>query len=232
LELCRFYLRKRILLSSQNNIKKAKKYQKEIVNNFFGEVELFTPSFILVPQRIFSAIISVFFNLFFLTKLQQNDIGSKNFITYFIMALSFFLILLSFLSYRLQTKINRGENTFRHQENILFEEYLEKQQSSQNVENLINRNFHQIRLSLGKKAFSSLAYLLIPGLGILFCFFYSFYHGENFEIKEFVKVGTIANSLQIIFFKVKDIVDNLPEISKGKIYYKSLEKILKSIGEK
>jgi hypothetical protein len=135
-----------ILTYSKENPVITKKYQKEILNNFFGEVELFTPTFVLVPQKIFSAIISVVLNFFFLASL-QNDIGSSNFAIYFITFLSLVLIVLSFLSYQTQIKINRQENKFRHQENILFEEYLEKKKDSQKIKNLIDKNFHQNRRS-------------------------------------------------------------------------------------
>ena len=226
LELCRFNLRKLILTYSKKNLTINQKYQKEILNNFFGEVELFTPTFILIPHKIFNAIISIILNFFFLSSL-QNDIGNSNFAIYFIIFLSMVLIVLSFLSYQVQIKINRQENNLRHQENILFEEYLEKKKGSQKLKNLIDKNFRQNRHSFWKKAFSALSYLIIPGLGILFCFVYSYYQAKNSEIKEFVQIYSIAGSLQTIFFKVKDIIDSLPEISKGKIYYKSLQSIFK-----
>ena len=146
LELCRFHLRKLILNYSKENSVITKNYQKEILHNFLSEVELFTPTFVLVPQKIFNAIISVVLNFFFLVSL-QNDIGSSNFAIYFIIFLSLFLIVLSFLSYQIQIKINRQENKFRHQENILFEEYLEKKKDSQKIENLIDKNFRQNRHS-------------------------------------------------------------------------------------
>ena len=226
LELCRFHLRKLLLNYSKENPAITKNYQKEILHNFLSEVELFTPTFVLVPQKIFSAIISVVLNFFFLASL-QNDIGSSNFAIYFIIFLSLVLIALSFLSYQIQIKINRQENKFRHQENILFEEYLEKKKDSQKIENFIDKNFRQNRRSFWKKAFSAFSYLIIPGLGILFCFAYSYCQAKNPEIKEFVQIYSIAGSLQTIFFKIKDIIDSLPEISKGKIYYKSLQSIIK-----
>jgi len=47
-----------------------------------------------------------------------------------------------------------------------------------------------------------------------------------------VRIFAIASSLQTVFFKVKDVVDNLPGISKGRIYYQTLAKTLKKIEEK
>jgi hypothetical protein len=49
---------------------------------------------------------------------------------------------------------------------------------------------------------------------------------ENWEVKDFVWTGSIAASIQTIFWKVKDITDNLPEIGKIKIHYKPLQKAI------
>ena len=144
MELCRFYLRKLILIQSQKNPKKTKEYQKEILNNFFTEVELFAPIFTLVPQRIFSAIISIIFSFFFLSGLRQSN---DNFTTYFILILSLILITLIYFSYQVQVKIHQKENKFRRQENALFEEYLQKQKNPQRVEKEIDKDFYQIRYS-------------------------------------------------------------------------------------
>lgn len=226
LELCRFHLRKLILVQSQKNPKKTKEYQKEILNNFFTEVELFAPIFTLVPQRIFSAIISIIFSFFFLSGLRQSN---DNFTTYFILILSLILITVIYFSYQIQVKIHQKESKFRRRENALFEEYLQKQKNPQRVEKEIDKDFYQIRYSFWKKAFSALSYLIIPGFGILYCFIFS--ARRNFKVEEFVEIAAIAGSLQTIFFKIKDIVDNLPAISKGKIYYQTLAKTLKRIGE-
>ena len=226
LELCRFQLRKLILVRSQKNPEKVKENQKEILNNFFAEVELFAPIFTLVPHRIFNAIVSIFLNLYFLSDLQNDD---NNFTSYFILILAPVLAALIFFCYRIQTKINKKENQSRRQENGLFDEYFQKPKNLQKLEKVIDDNFAQTRHSLSKKAFSALSYLIIPGLGILFCFAFSAYYGKNFEIKEFVKVGTIANSLQTVFFKIKDMVDSLSEVSKGEIYYQTLAKTLKKL---
>ena len=223
-ELCRFHLRKLILVCSQKNPKKTKEHQKETLNNFFTEVELFTPIFILVPQRIFSAIISIIFSFFFLSGLRR---GNDSFTTYFILILSVILITLIYFFYQIQSKIHQKESKFRRRENALFEEYLQKQKNPQKVEKEIDKNFYQIRYSFWKKSFSALSYLIIPGFGILYCFVFSAW--RNFKVEEFVEIAAIAGSLQTIFFKIKDIVDNLPAISKGKIYYQTLAKNLKNL---
>jgi len=44
-----------------------------------------------------------------------------------------------------QSKINQKENSFRRQENVLFEEYLQKQRNPQSIEKLIDKNSHRIR---------------------------------------------------------------------------------------
>lgn len=225
LELCRFHLRKLILVRSQKNPKKTKEHRREILNSFFTEVELFAPIFTLVPQKIFNATVSIVFNFFFLTGLRRGD--DSNFTIYFVLILSPILITLIFLSYRIQSKINQKESKFRRQENVLFEEYLQKQKSSQSIEKVIDKSFRQVSYSFWKKAFSALSYLIIPGFGVLFCFVFSVW--KKFEVTEFVRIVAIAGSLQTIFFKVKDIVDNLPEISKGKIYYQTLAKVLKNL---
>jgi len=145
LELCRFHLRKLVLIRSQKNPKKTKERQKEILNNFFTEVELFTPIFILVPQRIFNAVVSIIFNFFFLSGLRKGD--DSNFTIYFVLILSPILITLIFLSYQIQSKINQKESKFRRQENVLFEEYLQKQKNSQSIEKVIDKNFRQVSYS-------------------------------------------------------------------------------------
>jgi len=94
LELCRFYLRKLLLVHSWKNPKKTKEHQKELLNNFFAEVELFAPIFILVPYRIFSAIVSIVFSFFFLTGLSRGD--DSNFTTYFVLIISPILVTLIF----------------------------------------------------------------------------------------------------------------------------------------
>jgi ABC-type multidrug transport system fused ATPase/permease subunit len=145
LESCRFHLRKLIFVRSQQNPKKVKECQKEILNNFFAEAELFTPIFISVPQKIFSAVVSVVFSFFFMADMRKGN--DSNFITYFVLIISLILVALIFFSYRIQSKINQKESKFRRQENSLFEEYLQKQRNPRNLEKVIDKNFQQIRYS-------------------------------------------------------------------------------------
>lgn len=224
LELCRSYLRKLILKNSINNPQKTQLHRQEIRNSFLGEVELFILPFILVPQRIFAAIINIIFAIIFL-----NSFTPTNFSIYFIILVSLTLFLLSFFAYRVQATINRQQNEFRYQENIAMESYLEKQEKPQQVELLINSNFCKNRVTLWKKTLAYLPTLTIPGLVILYCFIYSSHYGNNWEIKEFVDVGLIAASIQIIFWKVKEITDSLPEISKIAVHYQPLKKIISKL---
>jgi len=144
LESCRFNLRKLILNRSQKDPVKTKAHQKEILNNFFAEAELFTPIFTLVPHRVFSAVISIALNFFFLSGLKSDN---NNFTTYFILTLVPILIALTFFSYLIQSKVNQKENRFRRQENILFEEYLQKPQNPHHLEKIIDENFSRARHS-------------------------------------------------------------------------------------
>ncbi|WNE40031.1 MAG: hypothetical protein GBAus27B_000098 [Mycoplasmataceae bacterium] len=218
LELGRFYCRKLIIKHSAH---KKISVNSEIRNNFLSEVELFIPVFVLVPQKIFAAIVNIVFALVFL-----NDFKPDNFAIYFIIFASISIAFFSFIFYRIQNKINQKLNRFRQQENKALENYLEKKASLQEVENIINSNFRKNHLFLWKKTFSYLPNFIIPGLIILFCFIYSLQKSNSWEIKEFTQVYAIAGSIQNIFWKIKDINDNLPDLGKIQVYYKSLQKSL------
>ncbi|MDR1670636.1 MAG: hypothetical protein LBR43_02865 [Spiroplasmataceae bacterium] len=218
LELSRFFCRKLIIKKSSQ---KSLSDNQEIRNNFLNEVELFIPFFILTPQKIFSAIVNIIFTLVFLTNFKPD-----RFSVYFILFTSLITALLSFVFYHIQRKINQELNHFRYQENVVLEKYLENHNDSREIESIINSNFRKNRLLLRKKTFSSLPNFIIPGLIIVFCFIYSFQKGHNCEIKEFAQVYMIASSIQVIFWKIKDINDNLPDLSKIDIHYKSLQKLL------
>ena len=226
-EICRIYLRKLILKYSAINPQQTQIHRKEIMNSFLGEVELFVPLFVLVPQKIFAAIINIFLTIMFLNSFPPNKLSAP-----FIIFTSLAVAVLSFFSYKIQVKINRQQNQFRYQENIAMENYLENQENPKKVEVLINSNFRKNRASLWKKTISYLPTLVIPGLIILFCFIYSGWYVDNWEVKEFVQVFLIAGSIQTIFWKVKEITDNLPEISKINVHYKSLKKVLNKLRDK
>lgn len=218
LELGRFYCRKLII---KRSARKSLSVNSEIRNNFLSEVELFIPVFILVPQKIFAAIVNIIFTLVFL-----NNFKPDNFAIYFIIFTSIIVAFFSFIFYQIQSKINQKLNQFRQQENKALENYLEKQGNLQEVEDIIDSNFRKNRLSLWKKTFSYLPSFIIPGLSILFCFIYSFQKGNIREIEEFTRIYIIASSIQIIFWKIKDINDNLPDLSKIEVHYKSLQRLL------
>jgi len=107
-----------------------------------------------------------------------------------------------------------------------MEKCLKDSKNSQKINDLITTNFKKTSSLLKKKTFSYLPNLIIPGLGILFCFIYAKKFGINWEIKEFVDIGIISLSIQVIFWKVKDITDNLLEFSKIKAHYIWLQKAL------
>ena len=220
LELCRNYLRRLIINRSEKKPARNRLEKMEILNNFLGETELFTPLFILVPHKIFSAGINIVLTIIFL-----RNFRSDNFSTYFILLVSLIIAFLSFFTYQIQSQISRKINQFRRRENATMEKYLENQIESQKVKKLIKSNFQKTHQSFLKKTLSCLPNLIIPGLSILFCLFYSIGHG-NWETVDFVGVFMIATSIQTIFWKVKDITDNLPEIGKIKIHYKSLQKAI------
>ena len=143
MEICRIYLRKLILKHSAINPKQTQIHRKEIMNSFLGEVELFVPLFVLVPQKIFAAIINIFLTIVFLNTFPSNELSSP-----FIIFTSLAVAILSFFSYKIQTKINRQQNQFRYQENIAMENYLGNQENPKKVEKLINSNFRKNRASL------------------------------------------------------------------------------------
>jgi hypothetical protein len=136
--LCRTSLRKLIIESSAKNPQQTQKYRKEILNNFLGETELFVPLFVLVPYKIFSAVVNVFFTTMFL-----NSFPSNQLIIPFFIFVSLVVAILSFFFYQLQAKTNYKQNQFRYQENIAMENYLEGQNNPKKVEQLINSNFHK-----------------------------------------------------------------------------------------
>jgi len=226
LESCRNDLRKFLIKLSGKNPYQTKKYRKELLNIFLGEIELFIPLFILVPQRIFTAIINIFFTIFFLSSFSPNELTIP-----FIFTTSLIIIILTFFSYKIQAKINFKQNRFRQQENIVMENYLESQHNQKKIEKLVNSNFSKTRTILWKKSLSYLPTLAIPGLTILFCFIYSIGYGNNWEIKNFVDTFLVAASIQTVFWKVKEITDSLPEISKIKIHLESLNKMVKKLAK-
>jgi len=224
LESCRNDLRKFLIKLSSKNPYQTQRHRKELLNIFLGETELFIPLFILVPQRIFTAIVNIFFTIIFLSSFSSNELTSS-----FIFTTSFIIMILSFFSYKIQAKINFKQNQFRYQENIAMENHLETQYNQKKIEKLINSNFSKNRVFLWKKSLSYLPTLSIPGLTILFCFTYSIWYGNNWEIKIFVDTFLVATSIQTVFWKVKEITDSLPEISKIKIYLESLNEIVKKL---
>jgi hypothetical protein len=143
LELCRANLRMFIVKSSSKYPQQTKKYRKEILQNFLGETELFVPLFVMVPQKIFSAIVNIIFVIIFLNSFPSNELSRP-----FIIFTSLAVAILSFFSYKIQAKINLKQNQFRYQENIAMENYLENQESPEKVEMLINSNFRKNRASL------------------------------------------------------------------------------------
>lgn len=110
-----------------------------------------------------------------------------------------------------------------------MESYLEKQNNPREVSKLIDSNFRQTKNALRKKTFAYLPNLVILGLSILFCFIYSWQ--KKWEVKDILGIFQVAGSIQTIFFKVKDITDNLPEISKIKIHQQSLKKVLSKLSK-
>jgi len=104
---------------------------------------LFIPAFILAPQKIFAAIVNIIFTLVFL-----NNFKPDNFAIYFILFTSIIIAFFSFVFYQIQIKINQKLNQFRQQENKALENYLEKQDKLQKVEDIIDSNFRKNRLSL------------------------------------------------------------------------------------
>jgi hypothetical protein len=202
LESCRKHLRKLIINRSTKNPQGTLLHQREILNNFLGENELFVPLFISIPQRIYAAIVNIILTLIFVTnvtKLGGDDSSIRFFAIFFIAITSLIIAFFSFFAYQIQKEINQKQNKFRQQENSAMEKYLEKQASPQKVKKMINSNFQKTRVLLKKKTLSYLPNLIIPGLGILFCLIYVMNRGENWEIKEFVKIGLIAGSIQTIF---------------------------------
>jgi Na+/H+ antiporter NhaC len=199
LESCRKHLRKLIINWSVKNPQSTRLHHREILSNFLGETELFVPLFISIPQRIYAAFINIILTLIFITKLGGGDSSIRHFAILFIIIASLIIALLSFFAYQVQKKINQKQNEFRQQENLAMEKYLEKKSSPQEVEKLINSNFRKTRASLKKKTLSYFPNLIIPGLNILFCLIYVMNYGENWEVKEFVKIGAIAGSIQTIF---------------------------------
>jgi ABC-type multidrug transport system fused ATPase/permease subunit len=224
LELCRKQLRQLILNYSSHNPSQAHFHNKEILSNFLGEVELFVTPFISVPHRIYSAIVNIILTLIFMASFKEN-----NFAISFVIVVSLILVFLSFFTYQIQKEINQQQNKFRQQENLAMEKYLEKLTESQKVKKLINSNFQKNHSSLKKKTLSYLPNLSIMGLGILFCCVYVINYGTNWETKEFAKIYLLAGSIQTIFWKAKEIIDNSLEISKIKVHYKPLQKILNKL---
>ncbi|CFW92879.1 Putative ABC transporter, trans-membrane domain [endosymbiont DhMRE of Dentiscutata heterogama] len=226
LELCRAHLRKLLIRRSAKNPSKAHLNHQEILSNFWGETELFAPLFVLVPHRIYSAIVNTSLILIFLASFRDSDFAVS-----FVIIVSLILAFLSFFVYQIQKKINRQQDNFRQQENQAAEKYLENPSEPQKVEKLIDSNLQKSRFSLKKKTLSYLPNLIIPGLSVLFCFIFVAIRGTNWETTEFVDVGLIAGSIQMIFWKVKEITDNSLEISKIKVHHKSLQKVLHKLPE-
>jgi hypothetical protein len=179
LESCRKQLRKLILKYSSQNHSQTRRYNKEILSNFLGESELFAPLFVLVPQRIYAAIVNIILILIFVAKFGEGNSPIRIFAISFFIIVSLTIAFLSFFAYRIQKKINQKQNQFRQQENLAMEKYLEKQSKPQEVEKLIDANFQKNRASLKKKTLSYLPNLIIPGLNILFCLVYVRMHGSN-----------------------------------------------------
>ncbi|CAG8804594.1 13092_t:CDS:2, partial [Racocetra persica] len=118
--LCRAHLRKLLIRRSAKNLSKARLHQKEILGNFWGEAELFVPLFILVPHRIYSAIVNTILILIFVASFRGSEFAVS-----FVIIVSLILAFLSFFVYQIQKKINRQQNNFRQQENQAAEKYLE-----------------------------------------------------------------------------------------------------------
>jgi len=231
-ELCRKQLRKLIINQSAKNPQSTHLHRREILNNFLGETELFVPLFISIPYRIYSATVNIVLTLTFVARFEESNRTIGLFAVIFVIIVSLVIAFWGFFTYQIQKKVNQKQDKFRRQENVAMEKYLEKQSHPQEVEKLVNSNFQKNRTLLKKKSLSYLPNLIIPGLNILFCLIYVINHGENWEVKEFVKVGVIAGSIQSVFWKVKEIIDNSLEISKIKVHHRSLQKVLSKLETK
>ncbi|CAG8447172.1 9405_t:CDS:2, partial [Racocetra fulgida] len=118
--------------------KKTRLHQQEILSNFWIETELFVPLFILIPQRIYSAIVNIILILIFVASFKGSDFAIS-----FVLIVSLILAFLSFFVYQIQKKINQQQNNFRQQENQVAKKYLENPSQPQQVEKLINHNFQK-----------------------------------------------------------------------------------------
>ena len=135
LELCRKHLRKLIISQSAKSPRKTFLHKQEISNNFLGEAELFVPLFVLVPQRIYAAIVNIILILIFVAKFGEDNSPIRIFAISFFIIVSLIIAFLSFFAYKVQKKINQKQNKFRQQENLAMEKYLEKQSNQKKSKN-------------------------------------------------------------------------------------------------
>jgi len=167
-----------IINQSAKNPQSSQLHQQEILSNFLGETELFVPLFILVPQRIYAAIVNIILTLIFVVSFKKES-DFINFAILFIIITSLIITFLIFFAYQVQKKINQKQNRFRQQENLAMEKYLKKPANPREIEKLVNSNFQKTRTSLKKKTLSYLPNLIIPGLSILFCLICVIKYGKN-----------------------------------------------------
>ena len=76
LELCRKELRKLIINQSIKNPQKSQLFRREILNNFLGEVELFVPPFISIPQQIYAATVNITLMLIFVASFKESNFAN------------------------------------------------------------------------------------------------------------------------------------------------------------
>lgn len=234
-ELAKIWLRKLIIYRCQQSSQElVNQYKEEITSATFGYVPHLATNLVSIPANLFGnflEIILISYNLYFYSKEVPREIQQ--------VAVNFSLIvLLIFFIYTYLTGLNQGKR------NIARTEWSQKENKQirtnldilsfgrEDAELITGRTFALFDSNLQKnrrffiqQTVSSLASLFIPGLNITFCFFYYLFY-PNSGFADIWCIYSISRNIQKIFWKLKYVLEQIPNCYETYGNYQNLKKIL------
>lgn len=234
-ELAKIWLRKLIIYRCQQSSQElVNQHKEEITSAAFGYVPHLATNLVNIPVDLFGNFLEIIFisySLYFYGKTAPDQVQR--------IAINFSLIvLLIFFIYIYLTGLNQGKR------NIARTEWSQKENKQirtnldilsfgrEDAELITNRTFALFDSNLQKnrrffiqQTISSLASLFIPGLNITFCFFY--YHFDpKISFADVWWIYSISRDIQKIFWKLKFVLEKIPNCYETYGNYQNLKKIL------
>lgn len=221
--------------------KMLKNHQEKINNVIFYNVSSLSFYFINIPAKFFENLVKISFEFYFLYFFLSSEIEEK----LKTLTLGFnLIIILTFLCYtllnaELQKKIKWEKlqrSQVERQKTQLFltsltwqddnlRENKEKRTRVAKIFQLFDRNLKKNRPYFFQKIIFDLSTLITPGLNVIFYFFYYRCSAPNFADASIVYF--LSLSIQSIFWKLRQILQQISDYHKVRVYYKEFNSLIK-----